>query len=396
MMKPKIKIRKIITPIIILIAGFAGMKILVMAKPVPQKELIQNPGTLVEILPVKTEDRQVDVWGTGTVQPHQEAGISPQVSGKIIKIAPNFIAGGFFKKGDLLFEIDPTDYILAAEKCGAAVTQAEYDLAMVESHARIAAEEWKRIANGNEDTPNPLVLYEPQLKNVRAQLVSAKAAHKQCRMDIERTKIRAPFNCRIRSENIDLGQYVKAGTDVAVVIGTDSADIIVPLPLHEIQWLQVPKVDGDINGSAATVQLVVNGLKHQWQGQVVRSLGDVDPQGRMVRLVVSVNDPYNIERLPGKWHADLDMGMLVEVLLHGERLSDVITIPARAVRENSTVWLMNAKQELEIRPVSVIRRERDKVLIKKGIADGDQLVLTYLSGAAEGMKLRRYQKGRSQ
>jgi RND family efflux transporter MFP subunit len=385
-MSTKTKLIKIGLPLLILAAGAGLMWFMIARRPEPQREERKDPGALVEVLSVTRGERQVRVQGTGTVQPRREVSLTPQVEGRVTEIAPGFIAGGFFRKGDVLFRIEDTDYRLAVDRARAAMAKAEYDLAAMEGQARIARQEWERLRLGNGEEPNPLVLYEPQLKNARAALLAARASLQQAELDLRRTVLRAPFNAVVLSESVDPGQYVRSGTGVATLAGTDRAEIMVPLPLEDLVWLQIPRTGAEDSGSAADVQLTAGEQVFRWSGLVVRRLGDVDPQGRMVRLVVAVDDPYGLEKDAGE-RPELAMGTFVQVVLHGAVLKDVTVIPAAALRDGGSVWLMN-DGHLKIRPVEVVRRARDEVVISSGLGPGDRVVLTNLAGAAEGMKLR--------
>jgi RND family efflux transporter MFP subunit len=385
-MSTKSKLIKIGLPLLILAAGGAAMWLLILFRSEPLKEPAKNPGALVEVLTVVPGEHQVQVHGTGTVQPRQEISLIPQVDGRVTKIAPGFIAGGFFRQGEVLFRIEDADYRLGVDRARAALAKAEYELAAMEGQARIARQEWDRLQLGKGEEPNPLVLYQPQMKNAGAALLSAKAALRQTELDLERTVLRAPFNAVIRSESVDAGQYVRAGTSVAMLAGTDQAEIVVPLPLDELAWLQIPRQGRKVPGSSATVQLTAGDNAFRWTGRVARRLGDVDPQGRMARLVVAVEDPYGLHSGGGE-RPDLAMGTFVQVVLHGTALQDVTTIPAAALRDGSTVWIMN-EEHLKIRPVKVVRRAHDEVVIGGGLAPGDRVVTTNLAGVAEGMKLR--------
>ncbi len=392
------KLFRIVIPVIILIAGFVVMRLLVLSRPAPQKEVRSNPGALVEVLTVSMKDHQVQVIGTGTVQARREAGITPRVSGRIQYIAPAFIAGGFFNSGDILFEIEAVDYRLAVVRARAALAQAELELAKVESSALIARREWKGLAMDNPATdknekPNPLVLYEPQIKKARADAAAAGAALKQAELDLQRTRIYAPFDCRVRSEGVEAGQYVRAGSSVAVLAGTETAEIVVPLSLEELQWLRIPRQGAEDKGSPATVKITVGRQSFSRQGRVVRSLGEVDPKGRMARVVVAVDDPYYLNTRRNNNEPDLEMGMFVEVTFYGKVLSGVFPVPANALRENNTVWVVNGEDRLNIRPVTVVRRKQESVIISDGLKEGERLVLTSISGAAEGMKLRLLDEG---
>ncbi len=392
-MSTKDKLKKIGLPFLIVLIGFAVMQIFILVRPAPKKEVKNHPGVLAEVMTVQMEDRIIEVIGTGTVQARQEANITPQVSGRITHIAPNFIAGGFFKEGDLLFKIENVDYKLAVDRSRAALAQAEFEFAQEESNARVARNEWERLAKDKEEEPNPLVVYEPQLKRARANVASAHAAVRQAELDLQRTALKAPFNCRIRSEEIDLGQYVRTGSSVATVAGTETAEIVVPLPLEELHWLSIPRQGSENHGSPAIVKVATGDQTFTWQGKVVRSLGEVDPRGRMARVVVAVNDPYHLKNKNGNGEPDLEVGMFVETAIQGEKLSHVIPIPRRALRQEESVWIVDEESKLRIRSVEVARRERETILVQKGLKQGERVVLTALPGAANGMKLRPREQG---
>ncbi len=200
-MKSRSRILKVVLPIIILLAGAVGMVGMVSSKTPPQKIEKSRIGTLVETQVLQVGDHQVRIHATGTVQSATRVDIVPQVSGRVVRLAENFEEGGFFAEGELLFEIEDADYRLAIEKSRAQIAKAEYDLASVESQARVARQEWDRVKLEDKHRPNPLVLYEPQLKNARAALASAQADLRQSRLDLQRTRILAPFNGRISAKS---------------------------------------------------------------------------------------------------------------------------------------------------------------------------------------------------
>lgn len=387
---------KIALPIIIIAAGLAGAAIMIKGRQAPMKERPQNPGALVRVLDVSPTDHRINVTATGTVQPQQQIEVTPQVSGRVVEVSPKFIAGGFFAKGERLFVIEAVDYELAAQQAEANLARAEMTLATVESQARIARQEWQRLQDGTDTEPNPLVLYEPQLKEARANVASARAALEQARLNLKRTVLRAPFAARVSSEQVDLGQYVRAGASVGSLAGTARAEIVVPLPLEELSHLHIPGRGSDGPGSTAEVRLDLNGRSCTWNGRVVRSLGEMDPRGRMARVVVAVDDPYQLNGERDGDRPDLAVGMFVEVTLQGSTLQDVFRIPRRALREDSRVWVVGDNDELRIRAVEVVRREKDHLYLDGGLEAGERIVLTNLSGAADGMKLRPAAEGAEQ
>jgi RND family efflux transporter MFP subunit len=385
-MNQKTKLAMAVLALAVLALGFLGMRLMIAARPEPQKTVQENPGALVETLAVTRGERQVQVQATGTVQPRQEVEIAPQVSGRVVEISPRLVTGGFFARGELLFRIEAADYQLAVDQARAALARAEFDLATAEGQARVARQEWDRLQLAEGQEPNPLVLYVPQLKNAQASLLSARAALQKTELDLARTELRAPFNGIVRSEAVAFGQYLRAGNPVTVLGGTDQAEIVVPLPLQELAWLQIPRSATDEAGSPASVRLAAGSLSHQWPGRIVRSLGEVDPQGRMARVAIAVADPYGLAA-PDQSRAPLAIGSFVEVTLHGATLSDVAVLPARALRDGGQVWIMQ-NGSLAFRSVELLRRTYDEVVVGRGLEAGEQVVLTNVAGAAAGMKLR--------
>ena len=392
-MSSREKLIKIGLPFLILVVIGLITVIMIKSRKNPEKIAQVDRGALVEFMIAEKTNRQVTINSTGVVQPRQEVTISPQVTGNVTSISPQFIAGGFFKKGEMLFEVETIDYELALEQARAALAKREFELSSVESRARIARQEWKRLKKDQVAPPNSLVLYEPQLKDAKANLASARAALKQTELNLARTRVTAPFNCVVRSENVDKGQYVRAGNGVAVIAGTDTAEVVVPVDLDDLQWLAVPGPGRKGNSSSARINLNSGSRSYSWPGEIDRLLAEVDPQGRMARLVVSIKDPYLLENTAPQDHPPLAIGSFIEVIFQGKEMPKIFALPRQAFRDNNTVWIMDENNLLRIRPVTAVRLERTEVFISEGIKAGDRVILTNLTGAADGMKLRAVNRG---
>jgi len=382
------KFFRVVIPVLILVASITAAVLMIKFRPAPRKEMKKQPGVLVEVFRAVPSRYTVHVRGTGTVRARREISIVPQVSGRVVHVSPSFSDGGFFRKGELMFRIERVDYELRVEKARAALAQAEFELAREQSNATIAREEWERLRERDGAQPNPLVLYEPQLKRARAQVASARASLRQAELDLERTSVHAPFNCIVLRENIDPGQYVRAGSSVAVVAGTDRAEIVVPLPVEDLHWIHIPGRGRKGRGSPATVSMKAGDRLHVWNGRVERALGDIDPESRMSRVVVVVDDPYGFGTGDRGSRQALEMGMFVKADIEGDTIDNVFVIPRRALRDGDTVWIADGSNMLRTRHVRVYRREYDSVVISGGLSAGDRVVLTSIPGAADGLKLR--------
>jgi len=375
----------------VLALGVGLMVTLKATRKKPKKKKRRAAGLLVQVIQAEKVDRRVVLKGHGQVQARREVSIVPQVSGKIIAAHPQLVAGGLIRRGEVMLRIDPADYRLATERAGAAVAAAQQKLAVEESSARVAREEWKllgsQVAKGK---PSPLTLREPQLKAARAGLASARADLKVTRLNLSRTTLRAPFNLRIRRESVEVGQYVAATREVASAFGTDRAEVVVPVKAGDLRWLDMPRRQGKGKGKSSTAVTVHQDTGTgavQREATLVRSLGEIDSTSRLSRVVVSVTDPYNLKSA-GQDRPPLEVGAFVKVTLTGKQLRDVVAIPSEALRIGAVVYIATAKDQLQVRKVTVARLTDREALISAGLAAGDRIIVTAISGAVDGMKLR--------
>jgi RND family efflux transporter MFP subunit len=381
------KIFKTLLPVLILLAGLAIMMILIKSRPEQVKVQREPASVFVEVMEVSAMDRRAKIMATGTVTPAREISVVPQVSGVITRVSRNLVAGGFFKKGDLLFEIDNTDYALILKSAESLRAKAEFELESIKSRAEIARKEWEIMKGSNGEQPNSLVLYEPQLKNGQAALDSSLASVKLAEHNLARTILRAPFDARVRSKSIDVGQYITPGAPVAVLAGTETAEVVVPLKKEELDWVTLPKQGFWTGGSPATVSIGHGTGTFTWSGSVVRSLGEVNPKTKMISVVVEIKDPYGTKNR-NKNAKKLLNGSFVNVSITGHELRGVFTLPRSVLREGSTVWTMDEQNLLRIKEVGVLRTEKNRIIIDSGLEDGDKIVLTKISGAANGLRLK--------
>jgi RND family efflux transporter MFP subunit len=386
------KTRKIVLPCLVLVIAVALTVVLVKSRQVPEPKETPYLGPLVQVAELVSESRQVVVSGTGTVRPRLEVAITPQVKGRISAMSPKLVVGGRFRQGELLFAIEDVDYRLAIDLARANLAKAELELQKTRNLAEIARREWSELNPQGGAEPSPLVVYEPQLKSATAQREAADAAVRQAEINLERTRVYAPFNGFVRSEQLEIGQSVGSAAPVMTMVGTDQAEVIVPLPLDELAWLEVPAAKRQVEGSAALLTLRSGDRLFQWQGRITRALGEIDSQSRMLDVVVTVDEPLSADASGTSLLEELMPGMFVEVSLTGETLADVIAVPRAALRDDDSVWLIDDEKRLRIRHVEIVRREPDTVLVSSGLAAGERIVLTGVTGAAEGMLLRTRQE----
>ncbi|MBD3220765.1 efflux RND transporter periplasmic adaptor subunit [bacterium] len=390
-MSSEIRRRRIIAVAIVL-GAVAVLAVLVATRPRPDRQPPRAPATLVTVHEVRAEQPPIVVDAWGTVEPKRSVNLVAQVTGRVVAVSPNLQAGAFAEAGEVLLEIEDTDYRLAVQQARAQVAQAESNLATAREEARVAREEWQRArADADRDSPlreaepTALVFREPQLRQAEASLEAARAALAQAELDLERCRVAAPFASRVIEEAVDPGDYVMTGSVLGRIDAIDMAEITINLPDRDLAWIQVPRTPGDpTEGSPVTVRGEFGGQLHSWPGQAVRLGGAIDRASRTVPVVIEVPEPYGSHdgRQP------LVAGLFVEVEFRADPPAGTVTVPRRGLRPDDVVWVLDEDDRLQIRPVDVVHRGEDRVVLTGGIGPGDRLVTSNLQYVVEGMQLR--------
>jgi RND family efflux transporter MFP subunit len=377
-----------ILPILILGVASLGAIALFQLRPEPEIRRPEVVPPLVRVVPVIKQDVELTVASQGTVGPRIESQLVPEVSGRVLRMSPSLVVGGFFDKGEVLLEIDPFDYRQAVAEQRARVAQARLRLAQEEAEAEVARREWEELGGGDE--AKPLTLREPQLADARAAVEAAEAVLERARRDLERTTVRAPFDGRVRNEQVDVGQYVNRGVAIAIIYAVDAAEIRLPLPDGDLAFVDLPDIvyrdgAGADDGPEVILRADFAGEVHEWRGRVVRTEGEIDPRSRMVNVVAGVADPYARGDEDGR--PPLVVGMFVHAEIRGKTVRDVAVLPRAALRAGDRVWVVT-DDRLRFREVELLRAERDVVLIGGGL-DNDELVcISPMEAVTDGMRVR--------
>ena len=375
-----------VLPVAVLAAGVGAAVVLMKTGPKTKKAPSKVEATLVEIMQAESSRKAVDVRGMGTIVAARSVTLKSEVPGRVVWLHPNLVQGGRFNRNDLLFKIDDRDFVLAVEQQTSNVQRARVELAQERGRGRVAEREWKLLGSSAPSTAEgkALALREPQLQSAIAALASAQSGLEIAKLNVQRTKVRAPFSAFVQSEQIEMGQLVDKATVLGTLVGTDEFWAQVSLPVAELKWVQQPDASGTGGSTATVYQRLAGGGTIEREARVVRLAGDLDPKGRMARLVVAIKSPMDgpDDQLP------LLLGAYVEVAIHGKNVDDVIVLPRRAVRSGDIVWVMNTEDRLEIRPVQVVFRGEREVYLDRGINEGERVILSRLSTPVEGMALR--------
>ncbi|MGD2108626.1 MAG: HlyD family efflux transporter periplasmic adaptor subunit [Phycisphaerae bacterium] len=392
--------------------------------PQVPKSMPSQVAAVVGVAKLEPQSIPTFVEAFGTVVAAREARVQPEVTGRIVGGLPELVPGGLVTAGKTLFEIDKADYEIAVDQA-----MAELDVARLrieglragvevlrkkarQAEAEVDYSKWnmERLGTlsendqaGEAELKNAQTDYASQragLASLQAQIVEqertvesaiAEAAVAEsklaaARLALSRTSVQAPFDAIVLTESVEVGQLVGPQTVAARLAAVDEFWIEAAVPVARVRDIQYSE-NGKANGSPVTVTLVTGSNTVNRRGVVLRPLGQLDPQGRMARIVVAVQDPLGL-RDGGTGERDaILLGSYVRVSISARTLDGVYAIPRHALRENNRVWVRDRDGTLGIRAVDIVWRRQDDVLVRAEFAEHDELVTTHLASVVPGMPL---------
>jgi len=199
--------------------------------------------------------------------------------------------------------------------------------------------------------------------------------------NLARTELRAEFDARVKTVQVEKDQYVRAGTPVLTLSDDSMLEIQVPVDSRDARsWLRFNGDGGrdlawfgSLEPVECTVRWVEDPEQHRWRGTLSRVV-DFDTRNRTVTLAVRLSgeDARN-----GGAGLPLVPGMFCSVEIPGREMEGVCELPLWAVNPRDEVYLAR-EGRLAIQPVEVLRREGDSVFVSGGLAPGEAVIVTRL------------------
>ena len=378
--------KRIFLPIIIILLAIIIAVVLGMSRSAPERAGIERLPVLVEYTSAEPQTHQFTIDSQGAVRPKYDSSLVAEVSGQVVYVSDRFVAGGFFRAGEVMLQIDPSDYEVAREEAQANLARAQAGVAEERALGRVAEAEWRSIEAG--EIPS-LGLREPQLASALAELQSSEARLTQAQRNLERTKIRAPFDGVLQNRQVTLGQYVSTNTLVANLMSTNVAEVRLPLTDFDMAFIDLPTgmLDDEV-GPGVVLHTSISGRRYSWQGSIVRTEGVMDAGSQVTYAVVEVQDPYNRQ---GPTHDRvLNFGRFVEAQVDGVSIDGLIELPRYAVNSRGYTWVISddSPRLLERRAVEIERRDRQSVYVSAGLEAGEKVMLTQLDNPIPGQRVR--------
>lgn len=368
-------------PVALLGAGWLGFSLLSIAPEKPKSEPVKPEGVRTRIVELREQDYPVLVKANGIVRPHNEISVAAQVSGRIARIAPEFEDGAFFSKGDLLVELESFDYAAAVAVANARLKRSEAGMKL----AKLNHDRNLKVFDENLISEAEVDVTAATLAQLEADVASAKAQLEQAQRDLERTRVIAPFDGRVRQRNVGPGQLVGSGTSLGTVFSVDFAEVRLPISGPELAFIELPETESDRQLKVELRDAANPNSTNVWKGRIVRSEGALDDNTLALFAIARIDDPFG--RTSG--HPPLRIGQPVVGHITGRTLKNVVALPRAAVRQLDQVFLVE-KPDMTLRAHTIVPlwQDQEHIIVRDPlIREGMLLALSHLVYAPEGAQV---------
>ncbi|RLA03454.1 MAG: efflux RND transporter periplasmic adaptor subunit [Gammaproteobacteria bacterium] len=379
---------KILAPVTIVLFGVGAFVLLEEAKPEPEMKSEEIRPVSVYVEQAQQRDVALLVSTQGEVRARTKVDLVAQVAGRVVSISSEFTEGGIVSPGATMISIEDTDFQLALSQSQAVVAAAEVGLQEALATAEVARQQLRNATNAS-----PLALKKPQVAQARARLQAARASLSISELNLSRTKISLPFEGRVMTKSVDIGQYVSPGTSLGSAFSTKVVEVRIPLDDDELASLNLP-IGFIANGAVPiTVNLsaMVAGKMQRWQGELVRLDASIDSQTRTLFGQVEIQSPYN--QNVSQHQMPLAVGLYVKAEIEGRSIANAIVIPRDALRAGNNVFVISKDNKLDVRQVEVIHSTATEAIIGAGVEPDEQVIISSIRNPIPGMKISALKTG---
>lgn len=427
--------RKIVLSILPLVAAALITVLLLANRPALVSNEAEEAVRTLRVIKAPVVDFVPRAVGYGVAAPALVWDAVAEVEGTLVFVDDRLKSGELITAGSTLAEIDPTEYRLAVARLEAKIEETRANLNQLgEDESNIAklltiesrslklsekllnrkktALEKDAISQDDVDREERnFLLQKKQVQQLRNDLALIPAKKKalnstldvlqydleQAVTDLEKTKIEAPYDCRLGEVGLSAGQFVKAGQLLFQAQGTAVTEVEALLRAEELRHILGKKKDvrllsGMTTGTFETlfgdvkvvVSLQSDDWSVRWQGSMERLRETMDSRTREMKVVVAVADPYK-KAIPGV-RPPLVAGMFCRIEFQAPVRPGTVVVPRSALHDGE-VFVVDEQSRLAGKRVVVDYLQDEMAVIGSGLSGGETIVVSDPSPAIIGMKV---------
>ena len=338
---------------------------------IQQKAMKNKPAPSVAVHEITEESVIRSFEAPGRVVAKYRVDVLARIAGYLQK--SYFKEGDYVKEGQILFQIEPAEYLNAMNTAAANVKNLRAQLDYAEKQLVRASELVKNdyIAKAKYDQ----IL--SQRDSLRAQLASAQVKYNDAVRNYNYTNVKSPVNGKIGIINVTVGNYVTPQSGALTTINSTNP-IYVTFPLDSKDFQALADSDKSDNTNRKVELIMSNGNKYKYTGIQNFQDNKVDISTGTVTLRATFENPDNA----------LIHGDFVTVKLYANHPTNVPVVPVVAVLENQAgkyVYKIDEKNLPQLTYIKTAEQKDDYWIVTDGVKKGDKIVIEGIQKVVPGM-----------
>ena len=396
------KRRWILVSLAIVGSGVLGIVLLSLLKSEPTVAPQINRTVAVDADLLVPRSGSFKIVASGRVQAVERVSLQSQVSGDVLSVAENLKSGGVFKKGDVLLRINPESFRARVDELAAQRESAVSDIKL----AQTLFDRTKKLVAADAASQEELDQRSATLLVAKSRIKQIDAGLNSARIDLSRAEIKAPFDGRVVSETVSVGDVIAPGAVFAEIYSTESFEVPVALSVNDavllgdIFNLSESGTPENIQNIQAELSTEFAGARFSWPAVVDRIEAGLDPATRTIDAVLRVDDPQQ----PGKLISNganknvpappLLPSMFVDAAIETAERDRFYKLRRDSIRADGSIWYVTPDQrnEGEVRILNTARlsTQRDWAFVTiSGLQDGSHFMLgTDIGAVIPGNRIR--------
>jgi membrane fusion protein (multidrug efflux system) len=333
----------------------------------------------VEVVDVIQKDVPIYSEWVGTLDGSVNAHIRAQVSGYLMRRP--YTEGGYVKKGDLLFELDPSKFKAALDQALGDLAKAQAQLMKTKQDVERDTPLAKQGAISQKELTDSIQAYEA----AKGATAAAKAAVEQAKLNLGWTRITAPIDGVVGIAKAQIGDLIDANSELTSMSTLDPIRVYFPVSEQEylgaaekIQQRYKEQKEGDEYGGPQ-LELILGGEKvYPHKGQYFLVDRQVDVKTGTILVAAIFPNPNSLLR-PGQF---------ARVRAVTKTREKALLVPQRAVTElqgSYQVAVVTSDNKVDLRPIKVGQRAGNLWIIDQGLNQGERVVVEGLQKLKAGM-----------
>jgi multidrug efflux system membrane fusion protein len=333
---------------------------------------------LVTVARASAHDVPIYLEEIGRSGAFESVTVTPQISGRITE--RHFEDGAELKKGQLLFTIDPRPYQAQLDSAQAQLAQSRAALDLAKTQLKMYAS----IANTRAVSQLDLETRKNTVAVDEAQVQTNEAAVETAKLNLEYCYIHSPIDGRAGMRLVDVGNVVQTNTTGLLLIQ------------------RLDPIYADFTITESDLPEVQRQLARGTLQALVRIPADPPNRGRQGKLtfvdnaVQNATGTVNLRATTANADHHFWPGQFVNVTLVLATAKAAVLIPNQATQisqQGSYVFVVKPDSTAELRTITLGQRQGDDVVVTKGVAAGEQVVVTGQLTVAPGAKVRIQEAG---